>query len=242
MTTNNDIRGIIFDYGGTIDSRGDHWSEVIYDQYIAHGLTLDWETFKPAYIHAERYLATHPLIKSNFTFADLMRVKIAIEMEYLAQNGIAAAADKALAETIADGCYRHARTCVGEAAMTLKALAEHYPLVAVSNFYGNIDSVLRDFDIRQYFRGVIESAVVGVRKPDPRIFTLGCVVLDLPAEQVLVVGDSISKDISPARSIGCHTAWIRGRQWRDDDPKKMLAEKSTTLPEIANALLRDFKN
>ena len=241
MTTTNNIQGIIFDYGGTIDSRGDHWSEVIYDQYIANGLTLDWETFKPAYIHAERYLATHPLIKPDFTFAALMRVKIAIEMDYLTQNGIAAA-DTSLAEAIADGCYRHARSCVNEAAVPLNALAEPFPLVAVSNFYGNIDSVLRDFDIRQYFRGVIESAVVGVRKPDPRIFTLGCVVLDLPADRVLVVGDSISKDIAPARSIGCHTAWIRGRQWRDDDPKKMLAEKSTTLPEIANALLKDFKD
>ena len=25
------ITGIIFDYGGTIDSRGVHWSEVIWD-------------------------------------------------------------------------------------------------------------------------------------------------------------------------------------------------------------------
>ena len=24
-----DIKGIIFDYGGTLDTRGDHWSEVL---------------------------------------------------------------------------------------------------------------------------------------------------------------------------------------------------------------------
>ena len=28
---NTDIKGIIFDYGGTIDSRGVHWSEIIWD-------------------------------------------------------------------------------------------------------------------------------------------------------------------------------------------------------------------
>ena len=24
-----DIKGIIFDYGGTLDTKGDHWSEVL---------------------------------------------------------------------------------------------------------------------------------------------------------------------------------------------------------------------
>ena len=27
------IKGIIFDYGGTIDTNGIHWSEVIWEQY-----------------------------------------------------------------------------------------------------------------------------------------------------------------------------------------------------------------
>ena len=28
-----DIKGIIFDYGGTLDTRGDHWSEVLWQGY-----------------------------------------------------------------------------------------------------------------------------------------------------------------------------------------------------------------
>jgi len=90
-------------------------------------------------------------------------------------------------------------------------------MVLVSNFYGNVDEVLRDFDLRRYFTGVIESAVVGVRKPDPRIFQLGVVALGLPANEVLVVGDSLRKDILPARSLGCRTAWIKGRGWTPDE-------------------------
>ncbi len=35
------IKGIIFDYGGTIDSRGIHWSEVIWDAYVACGVKVD---------------------------------------------------------------------------------------------------------------------------------------------------------------------------------------------------------
>ncbi len=30
----DDIRGIIFDYGGTLDSRGDHWSHIIREAYL----------------------------------------------------------------------------------------------------------------------------------------------------------------------------------------------------------------
>ena len=40
MVNLSDIKGIIFDYGGTIDSHCDHWSEVIYDGYNAAGVIL----------------------------------------------------------------------------------------------------------------------------------------------------------------------------------------------------------
>ena len=38
---NTKIKGIIFDYGGTIDSRGDHWSEVIWKAYPAENIKIE---------------------------------------------------------------------------------------------------------------------------------------------------------------------------------------------------------
>lgn len=101
-----------------------------------------------------------------------------------------------------------------------KQVLEHlkqkgYPMVLVSNFYGNINQVLKDAGIDGYFEDVIESAVVGVRKPNPAIFALGVCALDLPASQVLVVGDTYGKDIIPAHKLGCHTLWIKGLQWEE---------------------------
>ncbi len=101
-----------------------------------------------------------------------------------------------------------------------KQVLEHlkqagYPMVLVSNFYGNINQVLKDAGIDGYFKEVIESAVVGVRKPNPAIFALGVCALDLPASQVLVVGDTYGKDIIPAHKLGCHTLWIKGLQWEE---------------------------
>ncbi|MEE0979063.1 MAG: HAD family hydrolase [Muribaculaceae bacterium] len=216
---NTDIKGIIFDYGGTIDSFGDHWSHIIEEGYRIAGIMLDNETFRDAYVFAERALAKERIILPTDNFLQLMRKKIAIELNRLVESGALTKeeASEAACETIARHCYDSAAKAVATARPTLEHLAARYPMVLVSNFYGNVEEVLRDFGIRHLFRGIIESAVVGVRKPDPRIFMLGTVALGLDPANVLVVGDSLRKDILPARSIGCHTAWIKGRGWTPDE-------------------------
>ena len=40
------IKGVIFDYGGTIDSRGVHWSEIIWDGYQEAQINVTKEQFR----------------------------------------------------------------------------------------------------------------------------------------------------------------------------------------------------
>lgn len=56
------VRGLIFDYGGTIDSRSEHWSRIIARAYAAAGVTLDDATFRDAYVFGERRLAAERLV------------------------------------------------------------------------------------------------------------------------------------------------------------------------------------
>ncbi len=212
------IKGIIFDYGGTIDSRGVHWSEIIWDGYKDAGINVTKEQFRECYVFAERELARTLHILPHHNFYDLLLIKMRIELGYLADQGLIDAniiEEKALA--VAKYCYNSARQCVEEARPTIEALYAKYPLVLVSNFYGNVESVLADFDLRRYFKEIVESAVVGVRKPDPRIFSLGVEALGLKPEEVLVIGDSYKKDIVPAETIGCSVAWIKGKGWTADE-------------------------
>ena len=102
------------------------------------------------------------------------------------------------------------------------------PMVLVSNFYGNINVVLQEFRMAHLFQKVIESAVVGIRKPDARIFALGIEALQLKPEEVTVVGDSISKDIVPARSLGCHTVWFKGESWDDKVEDETIPDRIIT--------------
>ena len=212
------IKGIIFDYGGTIDSRGVHWSEIIWDGYCEVGLdqVLTKDQFREAYVHGERELARVRHIMPNDTFLDILVKKMNIQRAYLVANGMASPSQGQLS-TITSHCYESARSCIEEARPVLENLAARYPMVLVSNFYGNVDTVLRDFDVRRYFRGIIESAVVGVRKPNPTIFRLGVDVLEMDARDVLVVGDSLRKDIEPAESLGCQVLWLKGKGWTADE-------------------------
>lgn len=237
MENSNDkaVRGIIFDYGGTIDNCGDHWAVIIREAYDAAGIDYrDLETFCAAYVFAERELARTRHILPHHTFADLMLIKARLELQELRRQGIDFTDDEIEegAAQIAAYCDAHARACIEKARPTLDYLQARYPMVLVSNFYGNIEAVLDAYDLRKYFPKIIESAVVGVRKPDPAIFALGVEALGLPAEEVLVVGDSIGKDIVPARSLGCKTAWIEGRPWFAEKPGEMTGKGMKSLEEL----------
>ena len=252
-----DIKGIIFDYGGTLDTRGDHWSEVLWqgyehfgigvadDEEVEPGVSIHKQAFRDAYVYGERALAVNPIVTPDFHFEDILREKLILELNFLAGKELletgkddaekqaklgndSDASSESLLLSLSDSeihqiavdmaHYINAKTLdlLHENKQVLEHLKQAgYPMVLVSNFYGNINQVLKDAEIDGYFKEVIESAVVGVRKPNPAIFALGVCALDLPASQVLVVGDTYGKDIVPAHKLGCHTLWIKGLQWEE---------------------------
>ena len=208
------IKGVIFDYGGTLDSRGVHWSEVLWNGYLLAGVPVTKELFRDCYVAAERELAKVRHILPQDNFHVLLLKKVRIELANLVEQGLVAAADvENYNKVVADYCYDAAKTCIEAARPVLEALSARYPMMLVSNFYGNVDAVLRDYNIRQYFKGIIESSVVGIRKPNPTLFRLGVDALELPAADVVVIGDSLRKDILPAESLGCQVLWLKGKGW-----------------------------
>lgn len=232
------VKGIIFDYGGTLDTGGDHWSEVIWKAWQEAGIAVDKAEFREAYVYAERELARVRHILPEHDFHDLLKIKMQIELQWLAEHNLLPAAevdDKAARTSLL--CYESAKASVGEAAKVLRSLAAKYPLVLVSNFYGNVETVLDDFGIRDCFKSIIESAVVGVRKPDPRIFELGVKALGLKPEETLVVGDSYRKDIVPAESIGCQVLWLKGKGWTAEEDAQLHPNIIAGLGEILSFLL-----
>ena len=266
------IKGLIFDYGGTIDTASVHWSEVLWQGYQHVAVPVSKEQFREAYVHGERTLAKYPLIRPEHNFLDLLRIKVDIEIRYLVDQGwlpnaqcpmVKNAIEQeqsqaclgyaererfrrsqcsmpnaqcSMPNAIARFCYDYVLKVLETSRPVLLRLSERYPMVLVSNFYGNIHTILADFQL-PFFREVIESAVVGVRKPDPRIFQMGVDALGLQPHEVAVIGDSYDKDIVPAKSIGCQTIWFKGIGWNNEQPDGTAADVIIESFEALNTIL-----
>lgn len=197
------IKGILIDFGGTIDSDGIHWFDQFRDAYALVASvpeSLLWD----AYVHTERTLGRNPIIKPTDTFCKTLQTKIALQTEYLQMHGFSVTVQ----DTILDTCYNKV---VKHISTVSKPVLEkiQLPMVLVTNFYGNMNTVLAEFGLDHLFKDVVESAVAGVRKPDPEIFRLGVAALGLEPHETIMIGDSQEKDILPAQSIGCHTILLR---------------------------------
>ena len=211
------VRAIIFDYGGTLDTGGTHWGKQLWHAYQRQQVPVDEQLFREAYVHAERTLGKNPIIKPDFTFRKTLETKVDIELKYIEER-VEGFCAKQWLKPIVDDLYAETLSHTRRSREVLELLAQKMPMVLVSNFYGNVATVLKEMNLDHIFKQVIESAVVGVRKPDPRIFTLGVEALELKPEEVVVVGDSYDKDILPAKAAGCHTVWFVGEGWNDGLP------------------------
>jgi len=233
--------GWIFDFGGTIDTDGCHWGQMLWHAYERLGMGVKERHFRDAYVYGERALERNPLIKSEYSFRKTLEIKLRLELENLCLTGRWNADERAFQATqqrLADDLYQRTQATIARNAAILRQIKRGKPMALVTNFYGNMPTVLEEFGLTDLFDHVIESAAVGIRKPDQRIFRLAIDALGLPAEQIVSVGDSFYKDIEPSKQLGCKTVWLKGEGWtakRYDEnfPDKVV----TSLAELPTLVL-----
>jgi putative hydrolase of the HAD superfamily len=72
----------------------------------------------------------------------------------------------------------------------------------ISNSNGSLESLLQSLGFLPYLDVVLDSGVVGVEKPDPRIFRLALDRAGVAAHEAAFVGDLYSIDVLGARAAG----------------------------------------
>jgi putative hydrolase of the HAD superfamily len=89
------------------------------------------------------------------------------------------------------------------------------PIAIVSNATGNMEQQLADHQICSVdgtmcarVEIVIDSHVVGVEKPDPRIFGFALAELGIAPERCLYAGDTVHFDVNGARAAGLHPVHV----------------------------------
>ena len=103
-----------------------------------------------------------------------------------------------------------------------RELQGRYKLALISNFDHppHIHQLLGELALRPFFDAVVVSGDVGVKKPDPAIFTPALEQTGLVADEALFVGDSPEDDVAGARAAGLRPVLIRRSLGADGSPAK----------------------
>lgn len=220
------INTIIFDYGGTLDTDARHWAHVLFEGYRHAQIPVDEPNFRDAYVYGERALAKAPIVLPDDDFHTVLLKKVDQETIFLRDNNLWTPSEEERQKNIkavADYCNAYVERNMEVTRRVLSELNPAYNMVLVSNFYGNIHAILRQYKIDHFFSAVIESAVVGVRKPDPAIYQMGVDAAGCSAEEVLVVGDSYGKTWCRQKPLaatpyGCAERDGARRKWTKRSP------------------------
>lgn len=94
---------------------------------------------------------------------------------------------------------------------TLKAAGHKLAILSNAGDDEDVQTLVDKYGLRPYFDLVLSSAACGVRKPNPRIFTLALERLGLEPSQAAMVGDTLGADILGAQNAGLYSIWITRR-------------------------------
>ena len=183
------IRAVLFDFGGVISSS-------------------PFEAF--AHLEAERGLPANFIRTVNATnpdtnaWARLERGEVDLETFGSAWSDEARALGHELdGRLVLERLAGEIRPAMVDA---IRSCRTKYKTACLTNNFTRAEAVLSEEVAAVYslFDAILESRVLGVRKPDPRFYQLACEALEVePAECVFL--DDLGVNLKPARALGMHT-------------------------------------
>jgi putative hydrolase of the HAD superfamily len=199
-----DVAAVLLDYGGTLDGDARHWFDHFHEIYGRAGVAVDRNAFKRAFYAADAALEADPAVRS-FGLDRMLRTHVDLQLAHLGM------ADPALARVLAGAFEDDTRRAWDRNRPLLRRLASRYRLGVVSNSYGNMPALLAEADLAP-FELVLDSAIEGIRKPDPALYARAARRLGLAPAAILHVGDSWERDVAAARAAGLRAAWLAAPQ------------------------------
>lgn len=195
------MRVLLFDFGGTLDSDGLTWGERFFPLYREEGLAPSRDAFNKAFWKADDELPFRHDLK-GLSLEKTLELQVADTLATLAPDR------KDLTTKIAGRFLADCRRFFARNIPMLERLKSRYRLGIVSNFYGNVDSVLRSEKLAPYFDVVADSAVVGCTKPGKDIFMYAVGKLGVAPQDCLMIGDSLPRDMKGAESLAMPHAYL----------------------------------
>ncbi|MBI3551204.1 MAG: HAD family hydrolase [Elusimicrobia bacterium] len=216
------MKCLLFDFGGTLDADGTTWLDRFYPLYKEAGLDIPKARFAKAFYLCDDTLPRRFALP-GLSFEKTLRLQVGQVLQELG-------CDRGeLGEAIVRRFLADCRAQFRRNRTILERLRTRFRLGIVSNFYGNLDGVLRSEGLRDLFAAVADSGVIGKTKPDPGIFQRALGELGAGPEDSVMIGDSIPRDMRGAEGLGMAHILIGPQVGPRCCPKAWTAK---TLPDI----------
>ena len=205
------VRGVVFDVGGTlVRSHGDTFevacAEAAAGVFCAHGFRGDAETLRRDLTELRRVSPKEgPDYRQIHTTAWALR-ETARRYRLETDTAFLKRAEEAFVTPEAQGW----RPLPGIHEV-LDWLHGRVKLGVVSNTRSHllVERTLEHLGVRALFDPVVTSAECGWRKPSPHIFGEVLDAWGLSPEQIVMIGDSPTKDVAGAKALGMRTVWLK---------------------------------
>jgi putative hydrolase of the HAD superfamily len=220
---------LLFDFGGTLDAPGVHWLTRFQALYRDAGVAVPPERVHAAFYWADAQILLHTAL-STLTFLPLLQAHVALQLRYLGLPS------QPYQQWLAEGFWRLAVTSLQASVQVLTVLRSKYTLGIISNFYGNVATLCQECGLAPLCTVIIDSAQVGISKPDPRIFALALQRLGRTPQTAAYVGDSFERDMVPAKAAGLQTIWLQGQEQRPCPDPSQVDLTIATLEELPGVL------
>jgi len=210
------FEAIFFDLGDTLLYFDDDWPEVFFQarQELLRslqkaGIDLGSEFVEDFYRRMSAYYRERDTEFIEYTVKNVLN-------NILEERGFQAVPETILTNSLADMHLITQAHWIPEddALSTLARLKQRgYRLALISNASDdpNTQVLVDKLGARDLFEVIISSAALGVRKPNPKIFQDALERMNLPAEKVAMVGDTLGADILGALNAGIFSIWIKRR-------------------------------
>ena len=244
-----DIRALIFDFGGTLDGNGIHWLERAYQFIYERHPEITREAFDKAdKATITEFALGDSSIEWSYQDGSMLPVG-AVASEYAARCNL-----RETTEAIAVGIYKRlglsermkeeyvewfctgAAESLAENRRWLETLHDTYQLAVISNNFGNTRGWCDEYGLTPLLVSIIDSTVLGIAKPDARIFEAALSELKVASAHAIYVGDSYSADMVGGKNAGMWTAWLVGDQPKACPDPSMVDVQLSHLHELTDFL------
>jgi HAD superfamily hydrolase (TIGR01549 family) len=217
------LDAILFDLGGTLDGRHG-WRDRFHRLLHGAGIASSRDQRAAAFDYAESRSHAEPAMATS-ELRHMLTHHVGWQLEFLGRYPAAAVAQ--IVDSFIADVYEAA--AVNRSVLTELARGG-FKLGVVSNGCGNTAGLCVEYGYADTLAVMVDSHQFGAAKPDPSIFRHALSLIGSAPERTAFVGDSLDRDIKPAKALGMHTFWIAGRDVRLAPRADAILDSVAELP------------